>query len=180
MNPYQYIHSHPHQTENLNSLGNTFQVDYIPNASTSSINPHFPVIHFATEGKHNGWVHIVHTDMKEKKWQKFVDAMPGAEAFPFYTEDQEFYDAPLYAHSLFRRPVTVWKGHAYAVEVDHKSKTIKCLGGVEWGFKLPFFKFHPVCLTPRALQPEEWNQDWAFLHESLPGYKLSSDQQPTA
>jgi hypothetical protein len=53
-------------------------------------------------------------------------------------------------------------------------KSFKCLGGVERGFTLSFFKIRPHCLTPRALHQEEWNKDEIFFQKSLPEYSLLS------
>ncbi len=169
-NLYQYLQQNPYKSETINSIKNTFQVDYVPNASTNCINPHFPVIRITTKEKHNAWIQIVHTDTQAVKWQKFVDTTADTKTFPFYSCDQDFYDAPLWTYTLFNKPVSFWKGHAYAIQVDHENKTIQCLGGIEWGFTLSTFKLRPSCITPRALHHEEWKADWNFFQKSLPGY----------
>ncbi|WP_341794558.1 hypothetical protein [Rickettsia endosymbiont of Rhinocyllus conicus] len=42
--------------------------------------------------EHNAWLQIVRTDSSDKKLQKFIDT--NVELHPFYTLEQDFYDAP--------------------------------------------------------------------------------------
>jgi|GEM_PF-2177485 len=162
---------------NIKSLGNSFEVDYIPNAGPECINPYFPVIRISTESNHNAWVQIVYTDTKDTNWQKFIDSEVHSGTFPFYSFSKNFYDGPHWDYTLFQKPLSFWKAHAYAVNVNHEEKIIQCVGGVQWGFELSYFKLRPHCLTPKALNFQDWEKDWSFLQNSLAGYKLENDSR---
>jgi hypothetical protein len=145
----------------------------VNNSAPECLNPFFPSIHIQASQSHNAWVHIVYTDSKAPEWRTFIDAAnvdsPGS-AYPFYTYEQDFYDAPLWTYSLLKKPLSFWKGHAFALKVDHHRKTIECIGGIEWGFELPLVKLRPKAIHPKVLGRLEWEQAFQVLQEKLPGY----------
>ena len=106
-------------------------------------------------------MHIVHPDSYLQKYRIFIDALP--ELHPFYTIQADFYDAPCWRYNLFSKPLTYWKGHAYAVQIDENKKVVEIYGGIEWGFTLTRFSFYPSCITPRKLTKEEQDFDFAFF-----------------
>ncbi len=151
-----------------------FDVDFVQNSKPSCINPYFPTIHIKTNGSHNAWLHIVYTDSKVPEWQTFIDSEHDAtkpSPYPFYTHEPDFYDAPLWTYSLVNKPISFWKGHTFAIEVNHQNKTIKCLGGIEWGFELRLTKLHPLAIQPRLLDEEDWKQAWELVKDKLPNYE---------
>ena len=151
-----------------------FEIDLIENSKPGCLNPYFPSIRIQTNDEHNAWVHIVSTDSKVPQWKMFIDAenkdIPHS-VYPFYTYEQDFFDAPLWTYSLLSKPFNVWKGHAFAVKVDHKNKAIICIGGIEWGFELSFIRLRPKAIHPQLLDENAWGQAWQVLQNTLPGYK---------
>jgi hypothetical protein len=141
-----------------------FQVHFVSNSKPHCLNPTFPAIHIHTKTQHNAWIHIVYTDCPQ--WQIFIDAP--SQTQPFYSWEQDFYDAPLWNYSLFHKPLSFWKGHVFAVQVGNK--IVKCLGGVEWGFQLLLTELRPVSITPRLLGNQAWNQACSVLQKTYPQY----------
>ena len=121
----------------------------------------------------------MYTDTPYPKWQQFIDATntwpendnENAKDYPFYTLEQDFFDSPHWVYSLFSKPLSFWKGHVYAVKVDHQHKTIQCVGGIEWGFRLSFFHLRPQMITPVVLTSEDWKKDWSFVKTTLKDYE---------
>jgi hypothetical protein len=168
---YDSIYGKEHLTLKINSMSSEFDVNYVANAATDCVNPYFPDIHIATASHHTGWIHIVHTDAADPRWQKFIDStVPPDETYPLYTSSPDFYDSPHWNYKLFQKPLSFWKGHAYAVRVDDDQKTVHCVGGIEWGFELPYWSLRPHCLTPRALTRDHWTKDWILLENAFQGY----------
>lgn len=158
----------------VRSLNNAFAITYVENNGHDCFNPHFPAIHITTQAKHNAWLHVVYTDRNDD-YQIFVDTVDPDKApdiYPFYTLGQEFYDAPLWRYSLFSKPLSYWKGHAWAVEVDHENKTIKPIGGISWGYNLSYFKIRPTCIIPSALNGDDWVNDWQVFKTKLNEFKV--------
>lgn len=152
---------------------NNFDIFLVENSKQNCLNPYFPSIHVQASKSHNAWVHIVYTDSKAPEWRRFIDAAnidSYGSAYPFYTYEQDFYDAPLWTYSLFNKPLRFWKGHAFAVKVDHQKKSIHSIGGIEWGFELSYFRLRPKSIAPRLLNKEDWEKAWQILQEKLPGY----------
>lgn len=118
----------------VRSLNNEFVVTYVENSDRDCFNQHFSAIHIMTQAKHNAWLHVVHIDRNDiKDNQIFVDTIDPDRApgiYPLYNLGQEFYDALLWRYSLFSKPLSYWKGNAWAVEIDHENKTIKPIGKV--------------------------------------------------
>jgi hypothetical protein len=87
--------------------GNNFDISLVENSKQNCLNPHFPSIHIQASQPHNAWIHIVYTDSSSPQWRTFIDAAnidsPGS-AYPFYTYEQDFYDAPLYDYSFSQQP----------------------------------------------------------------------------
>ena len=153
--------------------GNNFDVYLVENSKQNCLNPYFPSIHIQASQPHNSWVHIVYTDSKAPEWRTFIDAAnidSSGSTYPFYTYEQDFYDAPLWTYSLFNKPLRFWKGHGFAVKVDHQNKSIHCIGGIEWGFELSDFRLRPKTTDPRLLNKEHWEKAWQILQEKLPDY----------
>lgn len=156
------------------SLNNEFVITYVENSGHDCFRPHFPVIHITTQAKHNAWLHVVYTDRNDD-YQIFVDTVDPDKApdiYPFYNLGQEFYDAPLWRYSLFSKPLSDWKGHAWAVEVDCENKTIKPVGGVSWGFNLSYFQIRPLCITPSVLNGYDWVNDWKIFKTKLNEFEV--------
>ena len=154
--------------------GNNFDVYLVENSKPNCLNPYFPSIHIQAGQSHNAWVHIVYTDSKASKWRVFIDAAnkdTQDSAYPFYTYEQDFYDAPLWTYSLFSKPLSFWKGHAFAVQVDHQKKSIICFAGIEWGFELSQFRLRPKAINPQLLNKQDWVKAWQILQEKLPGFE---------
>jgi hypothetical protein len=153
--------------------GNNFDIYWVKSSQPSCLNPYFPAIHIQASQPHNAWVHIVYTDSKAPGWRAFIDAAnkdSASSAYPFYTDQKDFYDAPLWSYSLFNKPLCFWKGHAFAVQVDHQKKSIHCMGGIGWGFELSHFRVRPKATAPQLLKKEDWERAWQLLQEKLPGY----------
>lgn len=148
--------------------GNNFDVYLVENSKLNCLNPYFPSIHIQASQSHNAWIHIVYTDSKVQQLGTFIDAVDFL--YPFYTYEQDFYDSPLWAYSLFNKPLRFWKGHAFAVKVDHQKKSIHCIGGIEWGFELPDFRLRPKSIHLQLLNKQTWEKAWQVLQEKLPGY----------
>lgn len=152
----------------LVSEGTSFLVSFVRNSSKDAINPYFPSIHITTTKKHNAWLQIVRTDSPTQSLQCFVDTVDPNhnkhDVYPFYAKSNNnqqvhFYDAPLWQYSLWYKPLTFWKAHAWAVFVDFEQKTITPLGGISWGFTLPNSRLRPFCLEPSALTSKDWEID---------------------
>lgn len=161
----------------VRSLNNEFAITYVENSDHDCFNPNFPAIHITTRPAHNAWLHVVYTDRNDiKDNQIFVDTVDPDKApdiYPFYNLGQEFYDAPLWRYSLFSKPLSYWKGHAWAVELNRENKTIKPIGGVSWGFNLSYFQIRPICITPSALNEDDWVNDWQIFKTKLSEFKNS-------
>lgn len=155
------IYLSPHRSLTLD----TFSIAYCEHAPTGASNPNFPAIHISTTQPHNGWIHIVHSDAKNPKTEtspwNFVDA--SNDILPLYNLENDFYDAPHWSFSRMQRPLSYWKGHAYAVTIDQKTGRISYIGGIEWGFLLHRLSLMPKALRPRLLTKEDWKSDWTIM-----------------
>ncbi len=120
---YSSIHDVEHHTCDVVSMGNNFTVHYVEHAGSDCVNPNFPAIHIVADVEHTAWMQVVSTD---SEYQRFIDAGGCA---PFYNFEKDFYDSPLWAYGVFRRPTSFWKAHAYAVFINRQEKTIECVGG---------------------------------------------------
>lgn len=161
--------------ELVNKKSTRFYVDLVKNCQAVAINPYFPAIHIKTRPECNAWLHIVYTDAKEPKLKAFIDAPKPDDqysTYPFYTRSKDFCDAPLWTYGLFSKPLSFWKGHAFALRFDDKNKTIKCLGGVEWGFELHWTKLRPVAIMPKLLDETVWLKYFEFFQKKLADYRL--------
>ncbi|MCX5924536.1 MAG: hypothetical protein NTZ68_03880 [Candidatus Dependentiae bacterium] len=157
----------------ITSMKHIFDVAYVKNAQPDCNGPYFPAIHIKAKSLHNAWLHVVQTDCTaEPRWLHFIDAWPkGHEHYPFYAIGKDFADNPQWNYSLFSKPLSFWIGHAYAVQIDHEKKTIECVGGISWGFRLPWWSLRPVMILPTALTEKDWHTDWKVFQQSLPEYK---------
>ncbi|MFQ3306863.1 MAG: hypothetical protein ACI8ZF_000095 [Candidatus Midichloriaceae bacterium] len=161
-------------------LKNTFDLSYfkinlVKNSSQRCINPYFPSIHIQMNKHHNAWLHIVYTDSQEEKQKIFIDTVDFGKnnsLYPFYTLNQDFYDSPIWRYSLFYKPVSFWIGHAWAISIDYKNKTIEPIGGISWGFKLSHTKLRPVLIEPSELNKDNWIKDWSVFKTKLTGFKM--------
>jgi len=153
-------------------MGRPFNAAYTESASNDCINPHFPAIHITTKANHNAWLHIISTDSRDRKWQHFIDMPEDKDISPFYTLGKDFFDAPIWKYHFFSKPLSYWKGHAYAVLIDRAKKTIVFLGGIEWGFSLSNISIFPSMIRPVALTDQDLQEDWDFLENQLVGYKI--------
>jgi hypothetical protein len=163
------------------SSGAIFKVKQIKNSPKQSINPYFPVILIEPNVKVDGWIHIVYTDATKYAHlgcHTFVDHDPKWTNDPFYSYLPYFYDAPLWTYSLFNKPLNFWKGHAFAVKVDHQKKSIHCMGGIEWGFKLSHFRLRPKATTPQLLNKNDWEKAWTILQKKMIEYHQTYEAKP--
>lgn len=161
--------------ELINQNNVRFCVDLVKNCGFDAINPYFPAISIKTMPECNAWLHIVRTDCQEPKYRTFIDAPASGgqySTYPFYSKLSYFSDAPLWSYGLFWKPLSFWKGHAFAIILDEEGKTIKCLGGVEWGFELHWTKLRPVAILPKLLGEQAWLDACALLCKKLPDYKI--------
>ena len=163
-----------YKKDTLTINAHPFTINYRKNAPKNSINPKFPAIHITTSIPHSGWIHVVHTDAYDIHTKKynltFIDA--GPDLFPLYSKETDFYDAPLWAFSLWSRPLTYWHGHAYPIQYNQHKKTIHLKDGISWGFTLPLFGLSPNALSPRLLTEDEKNTDLKFIKMNMSGYKF--------
>lgn len=173
---YECIHENKNRLHlTLQTTQDTeFNVFFVERSKPSCINPYFPAIHITTEAPHNAWLHIVYTDAADHNLRMFIDAadktIPSS-PYPFYSCETDFLDAPLWQYSFFHKPLSFWKGHAFAIEINHNTRTIKNLGGIEWGFKLHFMGLRPCAIRPRLVDKNAWNQAWELIKNHLPDYK---------
>lgn len=168
-NIHQCIYENQPESYLINSNGIDFHIALAPNADSNCINPHFPAIHIKTIEPHNAWIHIVRTDNNHDELKVFVDAVNMQS--PFYTLEQDFYDAPLWRYSLLSKPLSYWKGHAYAVMIGPDKKTIKFIGGVSWGFELSYLHIYPQKIFPDSLTFDDWKRDFLLFEEKLKTYE---------
>jgi len=92
--------------------------------------------------------------------------------------DKNFYDMPYWSYTLISKPVSVWKGHAYAVSIDDTKQTMECRGGIEWGYRLPIFSLRPQAIEPRALSKEDWDSDFELFADAIkPWFKKHAFMQ---
>lgn len=167
---HQSIYEDKHKKSfKLISMKNSFEVNLVQNSDNTCINPYFPSIHIQTDKDHTSWFHLVVTDSKNIELQKFIDVTQ-KENYPFYTLEKDFYDAPIWRYTLFSKPLSFWKGHAYAVKIDPNNRTIECIGGIQWGFTLSYFHFRPQIIIPSGLTIQHWEQDWLIFKNKLPDY----------
>lgn len=166
-NIHQCIHDGIHEHKKISSIGNVFDIHYVANAVKDCINPYFPAIHIATTAEHNAWVHIVYTDCLNPALQQFVDMANDPDICPFYTLEQDFYDAPYWPYTFFKKPLTMWKGHAYAIQIDQRKRTIQCIGGIKWGFNLDTYSLYPESIIPSGLTTRDWEKDAFLFKEAL-------------
>ena len=155
-------------------MNHDFVINYIENSGVDCINPYFPSIHITTKSEHNAWIQIVRTNCIDPEFQEFVDAADFRtypSIFPFYTKNQDFYDAPFWNYSLMRKPLTFWNAHVYAVMVDDATGIITPTGGIQWGFTFSYFRIMPKMIVPSALNPLNWEQDWTVFQSTLNTYK---------
>jgi hypothetical protein len=159
---------------NLNQVRKTlddFEVSYIENSSVQCVNPYFPSIKIHTGEQHNAWLHVVHSNSSDPRWRTFVDSVDNSQnLYPFYTYEDDFYDAPLWIYKLWDN--LKWEGHAYPVQVDHELKTIEFFSGVKWGFELGNFRLRPQMTLPELITQEDIWRDWEIFQEMLTGYKI--------
>lgn len=166
-----------HTTTALISMNNVFNIALVENARLVACNPNFPAIHISTKAQHNTWFQVIRTDCSQCQYQTFIDTAP--HVTPFYYQpvpNIDFYDTPQWGYSLFFKPITFWRAHAYAIQVDHESKTIQCLGGIFWGYSLSYFHLKPCAYKPAALSLQDFMQDWQLLAKELPEYRCINMQ----
>jgi hypothetical protein len=160
-----------HKHVQIYSLDNIFDIAYVENTNKYSINPYFPAININSKIEHNAWLHCINTDTVQLEFRNFIDTVDPVlfpEIYPFYTLQEDFYDAPLWKnHSLFNKPLSFWIGHAWAVLVDFEKKTIKPIGGILWGFRLSYFAINPIFIQPSALNLKDWENDWKVFSKKL-------------
>jgi len=160
-----------HQHVVLKSMEHDFDVHYVKNAKPNCFNPYFPAVYIVATGTYDRWLHIIRTtDCRlDQCYAAFIDTWP--EGYPFYTWGQSFSDAPIITYGLMYKPWSSWVGHVYAVQVDEENKTIQCVGGISWGYQLPWWSLRPVMILPSALTENDWQTDWNVFETALPGYK---------
>ena len=167
------IHHNPKcQHKILHSIDHAFDLFYVENIQCGdpyAFAPYFPAIEISTESNHDAWVQIVRTDSDNPNLKIFIDAHP--QNYPFYVKEQTFYDIPSWNYTFFTKPLKAWLAHTYAIELDEQYKTIKCIGGISWGFQFNLFSFQPTMILPTALTKDNWNIDWKIYQNALPDYE---------
>lgn len=163
---HRSIYSHAYRKAYISSMKSTFNVSYVEHTTTECINPFFPAIHITTETPHDGWIHIVYTNSQCPHLRSFVDAPDPKiypDLYPFYTLEQDFYDAPQWDYTLFSKPINYWHRHAYAVKIDRNHHTITIIGGVNWGYTLSTFSLYPKMVYPQPLSKQDLIKDLSIL-----------------
>ena len=152
--------------QRLISTETQFDVSYVKHSSLQ----YFPGVHFhvKTDDKFCTWLQVVRTDCKNPKLQKFIDSSD--EIFPVYTYGKDFYDIPVWSYSIFSKPLSFWRAHAWAILLDKDKKTIQCLGGISWGFELSFWRLWPCMILPKSLDRSDWQQDWDVFKAVLQNF----------
>jgi hypothetical protein len=64
----------------------------------------------------------------------------------------------------------IWKGHAFAVKVNHQKRIIHCIGGIECGFELSHFRLRSRATATQLLNKQDWKKAWLILQKKLPRY----------
>ena len=166
------IHNSEGKQKIVNSIGNIFDVHYIENMPIDSVNPYFPAIYIANDVC-DAWLHIVTTDSKlQPEFCHFIDSDKSVVGlYPFYTKNNIFTDQPAWGYGFFNKPLNYWIGHAWAIKLDEQNKTIKCLGGISWGYTLTKCSFKPTMILPTSLTLQDWQEDWKMYQQALPDYQ---------
>lgn len=157
---------------NVTSMGNEFDVFYIENIQPNdpyAFAPYFPAIEITTKNNHNVWLQVIRTDTEHHSLKVFIDSY--SEDYPFYSRGKNFYDLPSWNYTFFTKPLTTWLAHAYSIELDEEDKTIKCVGGISWGFKFNQLGFQPTMILPTSLTQQDWQSDWKVFQEALSDYQ---------
>jgi hypothetical protein len=160
--------------KNIISMGHRFDTYFIKNiqpGDSYAFAPYFPAIHIAADDSCTAWLQVVTTDNPD--YLHFIDSW--REGYPFYTRDKNFYDAPSWNYRFFNKTLSFWHAHAYAVRLDEQNKTIQCLGGISWGYKLPWWNLRPVMILPSTLTKNDWVTDWEVFQKALPDYQDITD-----
>ncbi len=157
-------------SNNVTIVNKELRISYIEKASSRCLNPNFPAIHIFTTNKHNAWLQIVFTDSTDPKLQEFIDS--SSDNYPFYSFEQDYYDAPLWEYSIISKPLSFWKAHTYAIKLDRKNQIIEFVKGVEWGFTFTKFALHPKFTKPRILKQSDWQQDLQIFNREFSKYKI--------
>ncbi len=152
------------------SMKNYFEVRGVTHSPANCINPNLPAIHIKTQNpRQNAWLQIVYTDSKNHG-PYFIDSANSdkhPDIYPFYSKGKDFYDAPLWSYSALDKPLSYWKAHTWAVEVDYKNKTIRPIGGISWGFGISYFYYYPTALDTQPLEEKDWQQDQKIFEKEL-------------
>lgn len=170
---YDMIHKNPHRTfTQITSMGNNFDIYYVKSIQPTdpyAFAHYFPAIHMIASESCNAWLQVVTTDnIIQPQYQRFIDSVPKDDSrYPFYTTERNFYDFPQWTYSFFTKPVNIWKAHAWAIHVNNDNKTIKCLGGISWGYRLPQFSFKPSMILPEPLSKQNWQKDWEEMYQPI-------------
>jgi len=137
-----------------------FDIKFIKNTNKYCINAKFPAIKININQTINGWIQIVYSDAKDPKYKIFVDTTENL--FPYYTKDQEFFDAPFWHIGVFFHPLSFWEAHTFAF--IKKNKKIFVIGGIGWGFRLKVFNRTPIPIPPFLLGKMAWKKAKIFLY----------------
>ncbi len=172
---HEMIHTNPNcKHTHATSMGNEFDIFYIENIQPHdpyAFAPYFPAIEISTTHVHDAWLQIVRTDAQDHSLKIFIDA--SAENYPWYSLDQNFYDISSWNYTFFTKPLTTWLAHVYSIQLDEENKTIKCVGGISWGFKFNQLGFQPTMIFPTSLTSHDWQADWKIFQEALADYQDS-------
>jgi hypothetical protein len=123
------IYNREHKNTNIISMGNTFNINYVESTTTDCPDPYFPAIHIKTKAEHNAWFYVRHTEVSKKHNNTYeVEKTNDA----FFSFEQDYYDTPYWYH--IASEVDLWQNNVYAINMNHINKTIRCVGGISWGF----------------------------------------------
>lgn len=177
-----------HKEVKISSCGSDFTVNYVENTSLAvspCFNPTFPSIHIAADDRCNAFLQIIYADCRSMEEWQFIaiqehlccridtsnkDNDPYG-VYPFYTKCNQLYDSPHWEYAFFSRPLSFWRAHAYAVVVDYNNKKISCLGGISWGYRLPWYSCTPKMILPASLSMDDWKDDWKLFSTVLPDFR---------
>lgn len=185
LNYRECIYEDPSRKElKFTSCGSMFTINYVEHTLIKARNPTFPSIHIVTNDQCNAWLQIIYTDCPPNKDWLFIpinenlcyriDTAPKDndpnKVYPFYTLTNDLYDSPQWNFSFKQRDLSFWRAHAYAVSVNQEKKTISCIGGISWGYKLLPFHFKPKMILPQSLSIDDWKNDWKLFSTVLPDF----------
>ncbi len=170
----------------LSSMDNIFKVNYVENASPECMGAYFPAVHITTDVAHDKWILLMH-NQGDKMHPMKINAYPDPKIFQgnneaiehgdkvlddkieqeainvhskFYSSEQDFFANLFTGYGLYWNRSFNVQNHTYAVQADLDKKTVRCIGGISWGYKRSWWNLRPSMIPLRALTHQDWKNDW--------------------